>query len=155
RQSRERPAGPLGTRDQDLPEAAGTRGARRPDRHRRDQRVAAVPADHRDVPGGHRRRGDGAVAHLKIASDARVERYRSDVFELSHPIRTARMTLRPYEPGDLGAIHDLFGREDVSRYLIWEPMSVEQARAKLEQRVLQTRIETDGDALLFAAAESE
>ena len=65
------------------------------------------------------------------------------------------MTLRPYEPGDLGAIHDLFGREDVSRYLIWEPMSVEQARAKLEQRVLQTRIETDGDALLFAAAESE
>jgi RimJ/RimL family protein N-acetyltransferase len=43
----------------------------------------------------------------------------------------------------------------VSRYLVWEPMNLDQARAKLEQRVQQRRIETDGDALLLAAVETE
>jgi RimJ/RimL family protein N-acetyltransferase len=76
------------------------------------------------------------------------------VFELLQPIRTARLTLRPYETGDLRGIHDLFGRAEVSRYLIWEPMDIDQARAKLEQRVRQTRIEADGDALVFAAVET-
>jgi RimJ/RimL family protein N-acetyltransferase len=73
--------------------------------------------------------------------------------EASSPLKTTRMTLRPYEMGDLAALHDLFGREDVCRYLLWEPMDLDQARTKLEQRVRQTRIEADGDALLFAAVE--
>ena len=77
------------------------------------------------------------------------------MLELSQPIKTARVTLRPYEMGDLAAVHDLFGREDVCRYLPWEPMDLDRARAKLEQRVRQTRIETDGDGLLLAAVEEE
>ena len=77
------------------------------------------------------------------------------MLELSHPVRTARMNLRPYEMGDLDPIHDLFGREDVCRYLIWEPMSLDEARAKLEQRVQQRRIEADGDALMLVAVEAE
>jgi RimJ/RimL family protein N-acetyltransferase len=75
------------------------------------------------------------------------------MLEPSYPFRTERMTLRPYEMGDLAALHDLFGREDVSRYLIWDPMDIDQARAKLEQRVRQTHIEADGDALLLAAVD--
>jgi RimJ/RimL family protein N-acetyltransferase len=71
------------------------------------------------------------------------------------PFRTARMTLRPYEPGDFAALHDMFGREDVCRYLPWEPMDVDQARAKLEMRVTQTRIEADGDPLVLAAVHGE
>jgi len=67
------------------------------------------------------------------------------------PIRTARMELRRYEPSDLGAIQDLFGREDVCRYLPWPPMDADQARAKLEQRLGQATIKADGDALVLAA----
>ena len=77
------------------------------------------------------------------------------MLELSRPLKTARLTLRPYDTGDLLALHDMFGHEDVCRYLPWEPMDLDQARAKLEQRVRQTRIETDGDPLLLAAVESE
>jgi RimJ/RimL family protein N-acetyltransferase len=65
------------------------------------------------------------------------------------------MTLRPYEPGDLDGLHDMYGREDVCRYLPWEPMDVDQARAKLEQRLRQTRIEADGDPLVLAAVDTE
>ncbi len=49
------------------------------------------------------------------------------MLEPSYPLSTARMTLRPYEIGDLAAVHDLFGREDVSRYLFWEPMDIDAA----------------------------
>jgi RimJ/RimL family protein N-acetyltransferase len=79
--------------------------------------------------------------------------YCSPMLYVSHPLRTPRMTLRQFETGDLGALHDLFRREDVCRYLRWEPMDLDHARAKLEQRLRETRIESDGDALMFAAAE--
>ena len=75
------------------------------------------------------------------------------MLEASHPLKTTRMTLRPYEMGDVEALHDMFGREDVCRYLQWAPMDLDQARAKVEQRVRQTHVEVDGDALLFAAVE--
>ncbi len=63
------------------------------------------------------------------------------------------MTLRPYETGDLVALHDLFGREDVCRYLRLEPVDLDRARATLEHHIRESRIEADGDALLFAAVE--
>ena len=49
----------------------------------------------------------------------------------------------------------MFGREDVCRYLPWTPMDLDRARAKLEQRMRQTRIETDGDPLVLIAVESD
>lgn len=73
----------------------------------------------------------------------------------SFPLSTARMTLRPYEMGDLAAVHDLFSRADVSRYLLWEPMDIDAARALLERRMTQTRIEADGDGVLVAALDTE
>ena len=69
------------------------------------------------------------------------------------PLATARLHLRPYEPGDLGALHAMFGREDVCRYLPWAAMTLDEARAKLAQRVRQTRLESDGDAIVLAAIE--
>jgi len=77
------------------------------------------------------------------------------MLEPSFPLSTARMTLRPYEMGDLAAVHDLFGRADVSRYLFWEPMDIDAARALLERRMKQTRIEADGDGVLVAALDTE
>ena len=71
------------------------------------------------------------------------------------PTRTSRLTLRPYEPGDLAFLHSMFGREDVSRYLPWPPMDLDQARAKLEQRILQTHLDANGDPLVLVAAQSD
>jgi len=48
----------------------------------------------------------------------------------------------------------MFGREDVCRYLPWPPMDADQARAKLEQRLRQRRIEVDGDPLVLAAVDA-
>lgn len=67
---------------------------------------------------------------------------------------TARLVLRAYEPGDLAAFHDLFGREDVCRFIPFGPLDLEAARSKLDLRTRQTRIANDGDALLFAVTES-
>jgi RimJ/RimL family protein N-acetyltransferase len=76
------------------------------------------------------------------------------VLELSGPISTARLLLRTYEARDFAFLHDLFGREDVCRYLLWEPMNAEQAHAKLEQRLVQRRLETDGDALMLVGVDA-
>ena len=73
--------------------------------------------------------------------------------EPPYPLSTPRMVLRPYEADDLAALHELFGREDVVRYLPWAPMTLDDARAKMEQRVLQTRLVVDSDAIVLAAIE--
>jgi RimJ/RimL family protein N-acetyltransferase len=75
-------------------------------------------------------------------------------FELALPLTTTRLLLRPYEADDLAALHDMFGREDVCRYLPWEPMDLDQARAKIAQRLGQDHIDADGDPLLLAAVEA-
>jgi len=76
------------------------------------------------------------------------------MLEPDYPLSTVRMLLRPYDAGDLAALHAMFGREDVCRFLPWPPMDLDQARAKLEQRVRQVRIGADGDAIVLAAIES-
>jgi RimJ/RimL family protein N-acetyltransferase len=73
--------------------------------------------------------------------------------DLSFPLRTARLILRPYEPGDLDALYAMFSNEDVCRYLPWDPLDLDEARAKLEQRVQQDHLDADGDPLLLAAVE--
>ncbi|MGH2466753.1 MAG: GNAT family N-acetyltransferase [Candidatus Limnocylindrales bacterium] len=69
------------------------------------------------------------------------------------PLTTARLILRPYTADDLPRLHDLFGREDVCRFLAWPLMDLEQARAKLEQRLLQTHIGPKQEAMVPAAVE--
>ena len=70
------------------------------------------------------------------------------------PLVTERLTLRPYVEDDFTPLHDLFGREDVCRYLMWEPMDETAARELLGRRVSQTRIDADGDAILMAVEET-
>jgi RimJ/RimL family protein N-acetyltransferase len=79
---------------------------------------------------------------------------RSFSISTERPLRTERLILRPYTSEDIRSLHDLFGREDVCRYLPWPPMDIEQARAKLEQRLLQTHIGPDRDAMVPAAVEA-
>ena len=75
--------------------------------------------------------------------------------DLPIPLTTARLTLRPYQPGDLDGLYRMFSDADVCRYLPWEPMDIEQARAKLERRLTQDHIEADGDPLILAAVDPQ
>lgn len=79
---------------------------------------------------------------------------RSFSLTAERPLTTARLILRPYTADDLASLHDLFGREDVCRYLPWPAMDLEKARAKLEQRLLQDHIGPDRDAIIPAAVEA-
>ena len=54
----------------------------------------------------------------------------------------------------MDALLDLLGREDVSRYLEWEPLDRERAEARLAHRAGQTRITGDGQALALAVEEA-
>lgn len=70
------------------------------------------------------------------------------------PVRTGRLILRPYRADDLSNLYGLFGREDVCRYLPWPAMDLDQARAKLEQRLQQTHIGPSQQAIVPAAFEA-
>jgi len=72
---------------------------------------------------------------------------------ITEPLTTTRLVLRPYERDDLALLHDMFGREEICRYLPWPPMDIDAARAKLEQRLRQTRIAAEGDPIVLAAIE--
>lgn len=93
-------------------------------------------------------------APCDLHGGGRTTGYRARVLEPAYPLTTSRLTLRPYTPDDLAAVHDLFGREDVCRYLRWEPMDLDAARDLLERRVKQTRIENQGDGILVAIVET-
>ena len=75
------------------------------------------------------------------------------MFAPTLPLATDRLLLRAFTPDDLDALHAMFGREDVSRYLNWEPMSRDRAAELLERRLTQTRIEKEGDGFGFALEE--
>jgi RimJ/RimL family protein N-acetyltransferase len=71
----------------------------------------------------------------------------------SYPIATERLLLRPLTPADLDGLHALFGRDDVSRYLNWEPMDRERAGALLERRLTQTAFGKEGEGIALALEE--
>jgi RimJ/RimL family protein N-acetyltransferase len=77
------------------------------------------------------------------------------VLDPAYPLVTERLQIRAYRRDDLDAVLSMFGREDVSRYLNWEPMDREAATALLERRLKQTRIDKEGDGLALVAAERE
>jgi RimJ/RimL family protein N-acetyltransferase len=66
------------------------------------------------------------------------------------PLRTARLVLRPFAADDAGALHAMYVREDVCRYLPWPPQTPEQARAMLERIRPMTAIGPDADHLRLA-----
>jgi RimJ/RimL family protein N-acetyltransferase len=71
----------------------------------------------------------------------------------TYPIVTERLLLRPYTADDFDGLFGMFGREDVSRYLNWEPMDRERAAALLERRLAQATIRKDGEGLGLALEE--
>jgi RimJ/RimL family protein N-acetyltransferase len=55
------------------------------------------------------------------------------------PIETDRLRLRAPEPEDLAPLHAIMSREDVARWLYWEPRSVEDVSRALDRQINQDR----------------
>ena len=71
-------------------------------------------------------------------------------FEPAYPLVTARLRLRPFTPGDSGAVHAMLSSEESVRYLYWEPFSPEAARQRVEERLNRRSIAEEGDSLGLA-----
>ena len=67
------------------------------------------------------------------------------MLEPTYPLRTARLDLRPYEPGDLDHVRDMHTREDVTRYLYWDVLTDEQVQDRLERKLGHVALHAEGD----------
>ncbi len=72
-------------------------------------------------------------------------------FDLDAPIRTERLLLRAFVPGDLGDVRAMQTDEDVVRYLEWGPRAPEEIAESLRKKIAATAIHGEGDALSLAA----
>ena len=67
-------------------------------------------------------------------------------------IETERLLLRPFEPGDLEAVHDIHRRPEMVRWLYEDAArTLEDDRPWLEGRIRRVRFGLTGDGLGFAA----
>jgi RimJ/RimL family protein N-acetyltransferase len=107
-----------------------------------DDRVARGSL-HEAAGGLERHAGDDPALRDRLA-DARAR-------HLSHddlpplPIRTERLVLRRREPRDTDDLHAIYSREDVTTYLLHEPLT----RAELEERWSRPATDDDEDAVGF------
>ena len=68
-------------------------------------------------------------------------------FRFTEPIETARLRLRPITVDDVDAFHAYQSREDVARFMLFEPRSREEMAAKVTEWSSHTALERDGDYL--------
>jgi RimJ/RimL family protein N-acetyltransferase len=67
------------------------------------------------------------------------------------PIETPRLLLRPFEDDDFERFYEIHSREDVTRFLDWEPMSRDAVQGLLDRIKPMTALDERGDALRLAA----
>jgi RimJ/RimL family protein N-acetyltransferase len=72
-----------------------------------------------------------------------------------YPLRTDRLTLRPFEAEDLDDLYAIQSREDVARYLYWSPRNRTQVGEVLEKKARQSAIEDEGAELALAVVLAE
>jgi RimJ/RimL family protein N-acetyltransferase len=68
-------------------------------------------------------------------------------FEPQYPIRTARLLLRPYRPGDVDAVYAYERLPETVRYLSNEPMTRAEAGALVTRRVDSSTLGGVGEAV--------
>ena len=66
-----------------------------------------------------------------------------------YPLRTERLLLRPLAPSDAEAVHAYQGREDVCRYIPYEPRTLRDVQESLARHA-RSVLEEPGQALLLA-----
>jgi RimJ/RimL family protein N-acetyltransferase len=69
----------------------------------------------------------------------------------AYPLQTERLLLRPFTTGDLDALLAIQSRDDVTRYLYWDPRTAAEVREVLDRKVRSTAIVAEGDNLSLAA----
>jgi RimJ/RimL family protein N-acetyltransferase len=67
-----------------------------------------------------------------------------------YPIRTSRLTLRPYTPDDFDALYDIQSRPEVTRYLLYGVRDRGAVRASLEQKIAAAVLDEEGSNLTLA-----
>jgi RimJ/RimL family protein N-acetyltransferase len=68
----------------------------------------------------------------------------------SYPIETGRLLLRPFAASDHAALLAIHSRDDVTRYLNWDPRGPEEVTRVLALKVAATALEHEGDTLDLA-----
>ncbi|PCG85249.1 GNAT family N-acetyltransferase [Streptomyces sp. WZ.A104] len=69
---------------------------------------------------------------------------------IAQPIRTDRLLLRPFTPGDEADMWDFESRPEVARYLFNEPRGREDNARELTDRCTRTSLTQQGDVLVLA-----
>jgi RimJ/RimL family protein N-acetyltransferase len=72
-----------------------------------------------------------------------------------YPIVTARLTLRPFNRGDVDAVYSYRSRADVSEFLFDEPMSHEECAEAVRARTGQIAFAGEGDKILLAVERND
>lgn len=73
-------------------------------------------------------------------------------YEVSSPVQTERLLLRPMTPDDAEALHAYQSLPQIARYQYWEPRSLEDIRGKLVEWTEMRRL--DGEGTLAFAVET-
>jgi RimJ/RimL family protein N-acetyltransferase len=68
-------------------------------------------------------------------------------FQPEYPIRTERLLLRPYQPGDTDAVYAYHRLPETARYLENEPMSLAEAKALVTRRIGSSTLAGVGEVL--------
>jgi RimJ/RimL family protein N-acetyltransferase len=58
----------------------------------------------------------------------------TEIVAPDYPVRTKRLELRPFEMGDLDALHDITRRPEVARFEFWEPKTRKETAESLRRR---------------------
>ncbi|MGN6253279.1 MAG: GNAT family N-acetyltransferase [Marmoricola sp.] len=68
----------------------------------------------------------------------------------TYPLRTERLLLRPFAPGDLDDVHAYQSLPEVCRYIPYEPRTREQVAERIGPDRARERIDEPGQALMLA-----
>ena len=72
-------------------------------------------------------------------------------YELTDPLETERLLLRPYTGGDFEALYAMRSDSEVARYLYWDPQTEDDVRQTLAKKIASLSIRAEGDVLALAA----
>lgn len=70
--------------------------------------------------------------------------------QITEPIETERLRLRPFAERDLDALANILARPDVMRYLYEDPLTRNEVAVLLDERVRQNHLTDQGDTLWLA-----
>jgi len=73
------------------------------------------------------------------------------MLNISYPIQSQRLLIRPFTEADLDDLFAFQSREEVTRYLYWDPRDREEVAQVLKAWTVPPAMDTDGQALVLAA----